>query len=167
MTFTASITSGSGTPSGTVNFKDGAAVIGSAALSGGVATFTTSTLNVGTHAITAVYAGNGGFAASASAVLMESISIPTDSANLRALQIAATRVVAQNSGQAISGAIDAAIADGFSGNPQPIAPPVAACASISSQILPKAAKMPSRGRHAAASTMLCSLQRTPAREAPP
>jgi hypothetical protein len=42
------------------------------------------------------------------------VNIPADSARLRALQLNVTKLVAQGSGQAISGAIDGAIADGFS-----------------------------------------------------
>jgi hypothetical protein len=45
---------------------------------------------------------------------------PLDSLRLRALQIAVTKIEAQSSGQAISGAIDNAIADGFSGTGAPM-----------------------------------------------
>jgi Bacterial Ig-like domain (group 3)/Autotransporter beta-domain/IPT/TIG domain len=121
--FTATITSGGGgTPTGIVTFKDGAAIIGSASLANGIATFTTSALAVGTHSITAAYAGVLGYAASTSAALAQAISVPTDSLKLRALQIEATKVVAQSSGQAISSAIDTAISEGFSDTQQPISP---------------------------------------------
>ena len=67
VSFTATVTSGSGTPAGTVTFKDGATALGSGALNGsGVATFTTSALAVGTYSITAEYAGAGNFIASTS-----------------------------------------------------------------------------------------------------
>jgi autotransporter-associated beta strand protein len=67
VTFTATVTSGVGTPTGTVNFLDGTTSIGSGLLIGsGVATFTTSTLSVSSHAIIAVYEGNGNLAASSS-----------------------------------------------------------------------------------------------------
>ena len=53
---------GSGTPTGTVTFKDGSTVLGTGTLStgGGVstATFMTSKLAVGTHSIVAVYGGD-------------------------------------------------------------------------------------------------------------
>jgi large repetitive protein len=70
VTFTATVTgNGSIAPTGTVNFLDGATQIGSAAITGtsGVATFTTSALTSGTHAITAAYLGcpNDGPATSA------------------------------------------------------------------------------------------------------
>jgi hypothetical protein len=59
---------GSGTPTGTASFFDGATLLGSGTLSGGVATFTTSTLSVGSHAITAVYSGDSTFTGSTSPV---------------------------------------------------------------------------------------------------
>ncbi len=57
---------GAGIPAGTVTFKDGGATLGSGTLVGGKATFTTSTLAVGVHSITAVYAGNTDFSTSTS-----------------------------------------------------------------------------------------------------
>ncbi|HMF36072.1 MAG TPA: Ig-like domain repeat protein, partial [Isosphaeraceae bacterium] len=62
VTFTATVSvnsPGAGTPTGTVTFKDGATVLGTGTLSGGVATFTRSTpLSAGAHHITAVYGGD-------------------------------------------------------------------------------------------------------------
>jgi hypothetical protein len=60
VTFTATVTSGVGIiPTGTVNFNDGSTTIGSGTLnSSGVATFTTSSLAVGTHSIVAAYLGD-------------------------------------------------------------------------------------------------------------
>jgi hypothetical protein len=61
------------TPTGTVTFLDGTAVIGTGALSAGqqagtaLAQFQTTTLAVGTHSITATYAGDANVKASASA----------------------------------------------------------------------------------------------------
>jgi len=55
-----------GTPTGNVTFSDGATVLGSAAVSNGVAHFVTSSLAVGTHSISAQYAGDTNFAASSS-----------------------------------------------------------------------------------------------------
>src|SRR3989442_15140045 len=63
-TFTATVAAvspGAGTPTGTVNFLDGATVIGSGTLSATApftATFSTGTLSVATHSITAKYIGN-------------------------------------------------------------------------------------------------------------
>jgi hypothetical protein len=84
LTFTATVTSGSGTPAGSVTFMDGAATLGTVALNGaGVATFTTSTLTVGTHTpITAVYAGNATFAGSTSNPLSQTVNQATTTTTL-------------------------------------------------------------------------------------
>src|SRR5213079_580373 len=67
VTFTATVTSGAGTPTGTAQFKDNGTNLGApvALNAGGVATFTTSALTAGTHTITADYSGDGNFNASA------------------------------------------------------------------------------------------------------
>lgn len=66
VTFTATVISTAGTPTGTVQFKDGGTNLGSPqTLNGsGVATFSTSSLVVGLHTITADYSGDGNFLAS-------------------------------------------------------------------------------------------------------
>ena len=122
VTFTATVSSGGGTPAGTVTFADRGATLGTAMTVSGVATFTTSSLATGTHAITASYAGGASFAASTSAVLNQAVNVPADSIRLRQMQLVAAPVIAQNSGQAIAGAIDNAISDGFSGGGNLVAP---------------------------------------------
>jgi hypothetical protein len=74
--FTATVTGGSGTPTGTVDFKDGATVIASAvALDGsGVASFNPASLTVATHNISAVYSGSAFYAASTSANLSQVVN---------------------------------------------------------------------------------------------
>jgi len=64
VTFTAVVTSGDGVPpdGGKVLFMKGAEVLGSGTLRGGVATFTTSTLEFGANSIKAAYAGDSDFA---------------------------------------------------------------------------------------------------------
>ena len=77
VTFTATVAAvapGSGTPTGTVTFKNGATVLGTGSLSSGKATFSTSALGVGPHSITAVYGGSINFNTSASAVLTETVN---------------------------------------------------------------------------------------------
>jgi hypothetical protein len=74
VTFTATVTASIasiGTPSGKVVFKDGNAVLGISPLSGGQASFTTSTLSVGEHKITCVYSGDGNFNPHVSTVLKQ------------------------------------------------------------------------------------------------
>jgi hypothetical protein len=64
VTFTATVTptGGSGIPTGTVSFFDGATLLNTAALnSAGTASFTISTLSVGSHTITASYGGDNNF----------------------------------------------------------------------------------------------------------
>jgi hypothetical protein len=73
LTFTATVSSTAGTPTGTVNFLDGTTVLGQGSLSGGVATLTTSSLAAGLHAITADYSGGANFAASTSTTLTQSV----------------------------------------------------------------------------------------------
>lgn len=115
VTFTATVTSGAGAPtSGTVTFMDGATTLGTASIAAGVATLTTTSLALGSHTITASFSGSPGFTSGTSSPLVQSINIPADSLKLRALQAMATPVVSQFSGQAISGAIDNAITEGFS-----------------------------------------------------
>jgi Bacterial Ig-like domain (group 3) len=74
VTFTSTVTATSGTPTGTVTFKNGTVTLGTSTLSGGSATFTTSTLTVGTHSITAVYNGDANFAASTSPALSQTVN---------------------------------------------------------------------------------------------
>ena len=66
-TLTATVTSPAGTPIGTVTFRDGNTVLGSAPVdAAGQATLPVS-LGIGNHALTASFAGTGGFADSTSA----------------------------------------------------------------------------------------------------
>ncbi|WP_283808449.1 Ig-like domain repeat protein [Bradyrhizobium sp. AS23.2] len=122
VTFTATVTSSAGTPAGTVTFNDGGVAIGTAVLAAGIASFTTSSLTVGSHAITASYVGAGNFGPSSSPTLTQAVNTPADSLKLRALQVLVTPTVAQVSGQAISGAIDSAIGEAFNGGGAFIAP---------------------------------------------
>ena len=77
VTFTATInpvSPGSGTPTGNVTFDDGSMVLRTVALTNGTASFTTSTLAVGTHSIKIVYAGDTNFKTSTSAVLKQVVN---------------------------------------------------------------------------------------------
>ena len=73
VTVTATV-AGNATPTGTVSFFDGATLLGTGTLSGGIATFTTSALSVGSHSITAVYGGSASFTGSTSALLPQVVS---------------------------------------------------------------------------------------------
>jgi hypothetical protein len=77
VTFTATVSvvlPGSGTPTGTVTFKDGANALGTGTLAAGQATFTTSSLAAGGHSITAAYGGVVNFQPSASVALNQTIT---------------------------------------------------------------------------------------------
>jgi hypothetical protein len=76
-TFAATVTpsSGTSTPTGTVSFFDGAKLLGSSGVgANGLALFSTSSLSVGTHSITAQYGGDASFAGSTSSPLSQSVS---------------------------------------------------------------------------------------------
>lgn len=80
VTFTATASSSAGgIPTGNINFYDGATLLASVTLdASGVATYSTTTLAVGTHTITAKYAGDAGHeSASASIKQVVNPLIPT------------------------------------------------------------------------------------------
>src|SRR5437867_675475 len=66
-----------GTPTGTVTFRDGTTTIGSATLGGnGTASIIVSTLAAGSHSLTAAYGGSANFLASTSAVMTQVVNAP-------------------------------------------------------------------------------------------
>ncbi len=82
VTFTAVVTATSGSPTGTVTFKDGATTLGTGSVSGGVASFMISSLAIGTHSITAAYGGDSNFNGSSSTVLSQVVDQATTSTAL-------------------------------------------------------------------------------------
>jgi hypothetical protein len=76
VTFTANVTSSAGAPPDgeTVTFQQGKTVLGTGMLSGGTATFTTSTLKAGNHSVTAVYAGDTNFETSKSKAVKQVVN---------------------------------------------------------------------------------------------
>jgi len=96
VTLTATVTA-TPTPTGTVTFYDGANILGAPTLNtSGVATFTTSTLSVGVHSITASYPASSTYSGSTSAA----ISVTVTSAPL----IGTTSTLAASSTTVNSGA---------------------------------------------------------------
>jgi predicted outer membrane repeat protein len=81
VTFTATVTGAGGTPTGTVAFLEGTTVLGTGALTlvGGTptATFTTTTLSLGSHIIVARYSGDSTFASSTSTAVNQVVSQTT------------------------------------------------------------------------------------------
>jgi Bacterial Ig-like domain (group 3)/FG-GAP-like repeat len=74
VTFTAALPASA---TGTVTFLDGATTLGTGAISNGVATFTTSTLTVGVHPITANYGGDANDNAGTSVQLSQTVNKAT------------------------------------------------------------------------------------------
>jgi hypothetical protein len=86
VTFTATVAAvppGSGTPTGTVTFKNGLTVLSSVALVSGKATFAISALTAGTRSITATYNSNLDFNASTSAALTQTVNKAATSTMLK------------------------------------------------------------------------------------
>ena len=79
VTFTATVApqSGSGIPTGTVTFQNGATVLGKKALSGGSVNFGTQALPPGSDSITAVYGGSSTFTGSTSSPLSQFVEAAT------------------------------------------------------------------------------------------
>jgi sugar lactone lactonase YvrE len=73
VTFTATVSATSGTPTGTVNFTDGATQLGSGAVSAGGALYSTASLAAGSHTITAVYNGDTNYPAATSSSLAQTV----------------------------------------------------------------------------------------------
>jgi hypothetical protein len=67
VTVVATVSSPGGVPAGTVTFKLGNTVLGSAALVNGEAAFTIEGLAAGTYTLTAEYSGEGAFSGSSAA----------------------------------------------------------------------------------------------------
>jgi hypothetical protein len=79
VTFTAQVVASA---TGTITFLDGATSIGSGTVSGGIATFTTTSLAAGTHNITAGYSGDANYSAAVSALLPEAITKASATVNM-------------------------------------------------------------------------------------
>src|SRR6266567_8254800 len=73
---------GTGVPTGTVTFRDGATVLATVTLANGSASFVTSTLAVGSHSLTAAYSGGGNFLASTSATVIHTVNPGSTSTSL-------------------------------------------------------------------------------------
>jgi len=107
VTFTASVSSSIGTPGGAVSFYDGATLLGTSSLQSGAAAFTINTLSVGSHNITAHYAGATDFAPSVSNLVAEVITL----GNFTIAASPASRTI--YTGEAAAYTITVAATDGF------------------------------------------------------
>jgi hypothetical protein len=101
--------------SGTVSFYNGTAtaanLLGSAALVGGVASFSTASLSVANHTIIAVYSGSAGFAASSSTIT-QSVTAAGTNTNVSSAQGAGSTF-----GQSVSFTASVTIASPGNGHP--------------------------------------------------
>ena len=70
----APVSPGAGAPFGTVTFMDGSSSIGTATLSGGIATLAVPALPLGSNSITAVYAGNADYTTSKSGAITQTVT---------------------------------------------------------------------------------------------
>jgi hypothetical protein len=88
VTFTATVTSKLGAPPDgeTITFKKGTTVLGTGTLTSGSASFTTSTLPVGTSYIKAVYGGDSNFAGSTSKAVSQVVNKATTTTTLASSQ---------------------------------------------------------------------------------
>jgi len=114
VTLTATVSGNAGvTPTGTVNFLDGTTTLKSAAaLTAGVATFSTTALGVGSHSITAVYSGDASYPTStstASTVVVTPAPVPDFAFTVSNSQLIAT----QNSTSSIT-SVNVSMVNGFS-----------------------------------------------------
>src|SRR5262249_53379445 len=101
VTFTATVAAvapGAGTPTGTVTFKDGNVVLGTAPVGAdGTARFTTSFAAASGHVITAVYSGDPNFVGSTSQAFTEQVNAGTTQATTTTLSTStATAVFGQS-----------------------------------------------------------------------
>jgi hypothetical protein len=69
VTFTATVTSSGGTPTGNVTFYANSSSLGSGSIVDGVAKFTTSTIPLGSYTITSTYGGSADFSGSSSSAV--------------------------------------------------------------------------------------------------
>ncbi len=74
VTFTATVSSTTSTPTGTINLYDGTTLLGSPlTLAQGMATYTTSSLALGTHSIIVIYSGDANFTSVTSSALAQTV----------------------------------------------------------------------------------------------
>jgi hypothetical protein len=113
VTFTAAVSSASGTPTGSVIFYDASTQIGSATLASGRASISTSSLVAGSHSITAAYQGAYGFGTSSSAPLNQIVNPASTTTSLASSEnpapvkhgVTYTATVTNQNGAALTGTV--------------------------------------------------------------
>lgn len=110
VTFTATVTPDDA--GGTVTFKEGTTTLGTVPVDGsGVATFTTTALGIGSHAITAAYEGDANYQASTSNTVTQTVNSVAP-ANLIAVAASATAVSLTWTGGAATYLIERRVSSG-------------------------------------------------------
>jgi hypothetical protein len=89
-TISATTSGVTGVPTGNVTFYDGTTALGTVAVTSGVAHLATSSLTVGTHSITAKYAGDANFATSTSSAVSQAVVAPDFSLGAKTNQVTVT-----------------------------------------------------------------------------
>jgi subtilase family serine protease len=105
VTFTTTVTSSAGTPTGSVTFTSDTTTLGTVTLTGGQATLNTSTLTTGDHTITASYSGDANFQPS-NITLTQSVTPPMAGLadpELSPLMNSLSEAITDGSGQQIIG----------------------------------------------------------------
>ena len=92
------------TATGTVTFKDGTIVLGAVTVSGGNASFTTSSLSPGAHSITAIYSGDVNHVSSTSSpmIVTSTRPNPANDPNVRGIAISQVSTAQRTAQQTIS-----------------------------------------------------------------
>ncbi len=90
LTATVTATSGTATPSGSVNFYDGSSLLQSASLTNGVARIATTSLPVGADVVSATYLGGSLFSSSTSNSITINVTVPNPAPVLNSLSPAFT-----------------------------------------------------------------------------
>lgn len=122
VTLTATVSSTVGTPTGSVAFYDGTALLGSGTLASGSATYASSSLTSGTHSITAVYGGDAHFSSVTSSAVSQvvsdlSVNVPSGGSSTATVSAGGTATYHLTIGHSSGSAFPAAVTLSASGGP--------------------------------------------------
>jgi YVTN family beta-propeller protein len=112
VTFTATVNPSVG-PTGTITFFDASTALATVGLASGMATYTTSSLAVGTHPMTAAYSGDDNYSPSTSPVLNQVVLLPVATGDFAISASPAAQIVKGGSEAAYN--VTVTSLDGFAG----------------------------------------------------
>jgi streptogramin lyase len=142
-TLTATVSAANGSPTGSVTFYDGVTQLGTSPVNAGSASYTTSSLTVGQHPITAAYSGDSNFTTATSSALTEviedfTIAVASGSSSSASTsaggQATYTLTIAPSGGAALAGAVTLAMSGGPSGATATFQPATVAAGSGSTNV---------------------------------